>query len=321
MKSFVKIGEATFSEVFKFEMKSGDREVVKIIPLELKPSITPDSVELYPLPINLNAAIHECTVLNEVSSLKDYRKDSAPPSWTGFNNTVEMRVLKGKYPKNLIDKWLKWESEKSSDNDNPDRYNEEQHFLIITMEDGGIDLEKFKFKNMRQVKSVVMQLVNSLALAEEHIHFEHRDLHLGNILVKTIEIESFIDANETFDFDGIQCNIIDYSLSRMRDSAGVAYRDLDSIEWLFEGDSSIDSQYQVYKDMKTNKGTASWKKFRPRSNILWLAFILERLVQKQKKSIQTPKSLFTALSGLYERILNYSSVRELKVKDEYFNNK
>lgn len=184
-----------------------------------------------------------------------------------------------------------------------------------------MDLEKFKFKNMRQVQSVVMQLVNSLALAEEHIHFEHRDLHLGNILVKETAIDQFIDGNDTFAFDGIQCSIIDYSLSRMRDTAGVAYRDLDSIEWLFEGDSSIDSQYQVYKDMKSNKGTASWKEFRPRSNILWLAFILERLVQKQKKSIQIPKSLFTALSGLHERILNYSSVRELKLKDDFFNTK
>lgn len=189
------------------------------------------------------------------------------------------------------------------------------------MEDGGTDLEKFKFKNMRQVQSVVKQLVNSLALAEEHIQFEHRDLHLGNILVKPIDFDIFTDGNEAFDFDGIQCNIIDYSLSRMGDDSGVAYRDLDGIEWLFEGDSSIDSQYQVYKDMKSNKGTSSWKEFRPRSNILWLAFILERLVHKQKKSIQTPKILFTALIELHKRILNYSSVIELKQKDEFFNKK
>jgi serine/threonine-protein kinase haspin len=200
-----------------------------------------------------------------------------------------------------------------------ERYNEDQHFLVITMEDGGTDLEKFKFKNMRQVQSIVKQLVNSLALAEEHIQFEHRDLHLGNILVKETEIARFIDGNDTFTFDGISCSIIDYSLSRMRDTAGVAYRDLESIDWLFEGDSSVDSQYQVYKDMRINKGSASWKEFRPRSNILWLEFILERLVQSQKKSIQTPKGLFTALSGLHKRVLNYSSVRELKLKDNFFN--
>lgn len=119
MKEYLKIGEATFSEVFKFEMASGDKEVVKIIPLELESSAYSNSVDLYPLPININAAIHECTVLNEVSSLKEYRKDSAPPSWTGFNNNIEISVLKGKYPANLVAKWVEWDSEKTSDNSNP----------------------------------------------------------------------------------------------------------------------------------------------------------------------------------------------------------
>ena len=47
MNNSSKLGEATFSEVFKFEMKNGIREVVKIIPLELEPSI---EVDIYPLP-------------------------------------------------------------------------------------------------------------------------------------------------------------------------------------------------------------------------------------------------------------------------------
>ena len=56
------------------------------------------------------------------------------------------------------------------------------------MKDGGVDLEKFKLKNMRQVQSIVNQLVCSLSLAEDKIQFEHRDLHLGNILIKQIWI-------------------------------------------------------------------------------------------------------------------------------------
>lgn len=117
MKDSAKIGEATFSEVFKFELANGEREVVKIIPLELE--VSSNSVDVYPLPININAAIHECTVLNEVSSLKEHRKESTPPSWTGFNRNIEMRVLKGQYPKQLNDAWIKWDKEKTSKNSNP----------------------------------------------------------------------------------------------------------------------------------------------------------------------------------------------------------
>lgn len=188
------------------------------------------------------------------------------------------------------------------------------------MMDGGVDLEKFKLKNMRQVQSIVNQLVSALALAEEKIQFEHRDLHLGNILIKETDLLSLKSGGDTFDFDfyGIQCSIIDYSLSRMRDGAGVAFRDLDTIEWLFEGDPKIDTQYQVYKDMRTSKENMSWCDFNPRSNILWLSFILERLVLRQKKSIRFPKTIFDSLSKLQKRISSYSSVQELKSKDDFF---
>lgn len=187
------------------------------------------------------------------------------------------------------------------------------------MEYGGTDLEHYKFKNMKEIQSVLVQLIHALALAEDTIQFEHRDLHMGNILIKNTSIQRFHDQNGSFDFDGIQCSIIDYSLSRMSDSVGVAFRDLDTIEWIFEGDPTIDSQYQVYKDMRKIKGKSSWKEFNPKSNILWLKFLFERLVQKQKKSIQKPKGVFTALTKLQKNVLKYSSVLELKQKDDFFN--
>ena len=89
--------------------------------------------------------------------------------------------------------------------------------------------------------------MSALALAEENIQFEHRDLHLGNILIKETDLKGFKSNETEFNFEGIQCSIIDYSLSRMKNGKDVAFRDLDTIEWLFEGDSKIDTQYQVYK--------------------------------------------------------------------------
>lgn len=187
------------------------------------------------------------------------------------------------------------------------------------MEDGGVDLEHYTFKNMKEIESVLIQIIHALAFAEDKIQFEHRDLHLGNILVKSTSVEKFYHHNDSFEFNGIKCSIIDYSLSRMSDGAGVAFRDLDTIEWLFEGDPKIDSQYQVYKDMRQSKGQISWQNFHPRTNILWLHFIFERLVQKQKKYIQKPKNIFLALTKLHKNILKYYSVQELKQRDEFFN--
>ena len=107
--------------MFKFELKDGKQEVIKIIPLELETSTEQKSskIELYPLSINVNAAIHECTLLNEVERLKDYRKNAIPAYWTGFNSNQEICVVKGKYPKFLIENWIDWDKTKNSENRNP----------------------------------------------------------------------------------------------------------------------------------------------------------------------------------------------------------
>lgn len=122
-KSF-KLGEATFSEVFKFELKDGSQEVIKIIPLELETckEQKTSEIEIYPLSINVNAAIHECTLLNEVESLKDYRKNAIPANWTGFNSNREICVVKGKYPRFLIENWIDWDKKKISENGNPSNF-------------------------------------------------------------------------------------------------------------------------------------------------------------------------------------------------------
>jgi hypothetical protein len=70
---------------------------------------------MYPIPININAAIHECTILNEVASLKT----RCGSEWTGFNNTTEICILKGKYPEKLIKNWNDWNDSRISDNSTP----------------------------------------------------------------------------------------------------------------------------------------------------------------------------------------------------------
>ena len=105
-----KIGEATFSEVFKFELKDGSNHVVKIIPLDLENN---SPIDQYPLPININAAIHECKVLQEISSL------NTSDNWTGFTKVLEICVIQGKYPVKLQNEWRHWLDTKGSENSDP----------------------------------------------------------------------------------------------------------------------------------------------------------------------------------------------------------
>lgn len=49
--------------------------------------------------------------------------------------------------------------------------------MILEMEYGGKDLETFKLESPEQIKAIILQLCQSLKLAEEECKFEHRDLY------------------------------------------------------------------------------------------------------------------------------------------------
>ena len=95
--------------------------------------------------------------------------------------------MKGQYPKALIDRWIKWD--KKSENTKPgklyfiiktstlDHYASESMFLIMVMSHGGVDLETFKVENSAQIKSILLQVIWAIGLAEEKLFFEHRDLY------------------------------------------------------------------------------------------------------------------------------------------------
>ena len=76
-----------------------------------------------------------------------------------------------------------------------------------------------QLKNAAQAISLLQQVAGALAVAEEVLCFEHRDLHVGNILVQSTRqttltlilnnIPIFIDTQ------GIHVSIIDFTLSRL----------------------------------------------------------------------------------------------------------
>ena len=77
----------------------------------------------------------------------------------------------------------------------------------------------FQFENMQQAKSVLAQVVYALAVAEECLQFEHRDLHWGNILVKPTNREDItfklMGRRCSVPSMGVEANIIDFTMSRL----------------------------------------------------------------------------------------------------------
>jgi len=147
---------------------------------------------------------------------------------------------------------------------------------------------------------------------------------LGNILIQKTDNDAFYEHADSvepeFLFEGLRLSIIDYSLSRMKSAGSVTFLDLNAIEWLFEGDSNSDPQYQVYKDMKYNMNNQSWDKFNPQSNILWIQFVLDRLLSGIKRPSPLAKDfgLYMQLSELKERLQIYQSVNDAKSVDCFF---
>lgn len=75
--------------------------------------------DIFPLPIAIGAAIHECKVLRRISMLKEHRTAAQPLLWTGFNQLLDICVVRGPYPERLIEAWKSFSIVKETENTLP----------------------------------------------------------------------------------------------------------------------------------------------------------------------------------------------------------
>jgi serine/threonine-protein kinase haspin len=91
---------------------------------------------------------------------------------------------------------------------------------------------------------------------------------------------------------------------------------LEADEWIFQGDASVDRQYQVYREMREIV-KHDWRPFYPRTNILWLQHIVSCMTQKLPKKAKMRQSL----EDLSVRLSTYPDMRSLLKTDEFFGRK
>ncbi|KAH9881146.1 hypothetical protein J1614_001641 [Plenodomus biglobosus] len=309
-----KIAEASFSEVYRLSSTSPNMKaesVLKVVALKTPPSA--------PFPCQLSARAvrdrnaqlqkeqderfekdeyksHVSDVLSEVRLLQNL---TPIPGFTVFRS---LSLLRGRPSSSqaFTSAWHAWNRArprgKKSEFPDPAKkssYDDTQLWAVIEMQDAGTDVEKLMeaggLKSVWEVWDVFWGVACSIAKAEEGVRFEHRDLHLGNICVKSVHADSRTGASTSIDrnlleprilnplkrkmrFSGLETTVIDYTLSRadiiVEDNSekwspgtqergeektgqvDVAYTDLDADPALFQGDSSEEYQYAIYRYMR-----------------------------------------------------------------------
>ena len=302
-----KIAEASFSEVYRLAATStadGSKQesVLKIVALKTPPSV--------PLPSQLQTRVrrdrdaqvvkelaereekdqwksHVADVLSEVKLLQNLNHI---PGFTVFR---DLTVVQGKPSPTFSKAWTSWNKSrprgKKSEFPDPTKkasYDDMQLWAIVEMQDAGTDCEKIMeldgLASVWEIWDVFWGVCLSVAKAEEACRFEHRDLHLGNICVRSSKpgndaTRSLVQdpLQRKLHFTGLETTVIDYTLSRAdivsassrrsssmssvsnptwcSDSSlepDVAYLDLNNDPALFEGDASEEYQYEIYRYMR-----------------------------------------------------------------------
>ncbi|KAK5113009.1 hypothetical protein LTR85_011031 [Meristemomyces frigidus] len=321
--TLTKIAEASFGEVYRLSLleqlpglSRTDESVFKVIALKSPSATLPkDKKKRKAMLKRAEAMSKPEDVANEVRLLQ--RMSSIP----GFTNFRDVRILQGRPGALFNDAFRAYNvTQKANEKDPsifPDpakkgSYSDEQLWAVIEMQDAGTDLERLvemgHCMSVWSVWDVFWQVVLTLAKGEEGAEFEHRDLHLGNICVRpspslppSAQNHETIDVRKKLNFTSFETTVIDYTISRalMPDNS-VAFHDLSLDNSLFEGDSTEEYQYDIYRYMRgavllsdaladfslasTTQSAANskrgWRGYHPVTNLVWLHFVLYRLLEQ-----------------------------------------
>ncbi|XP_005056755.1 PREDICTED: serine/threonine-protein kinase haspin [Ficedula albicollis] len=307
MKDCKKIGEGVFGEVFQIDSERGP-VALKIIPIEGTEKINGEAQKSF------GEILPEVIISKELSLLSEGSVNRT----VGFISLYSVHCVQGAYPGYLLEAWDKFHEETGSENDRPDIFGAQQLFMVLEFEFGGRDLEHMRssFSSVALARSILHQVTASLAVAEQELHFEHRDLHWGNVLVKRTEVKElqYMLSGETHSIPtaGIHVSIIDYTLSRLEKDGLTAFCDLSTDQELFQG--SGDYQFDIYRQMKEQNNN-SWTDYHPHSNVLWLHYLADKLLKgmSYKKKASTPalKKIKRQLNKFHEEVLSFGSAHDV----------
>uniref|UniRef100_A0A8C3NQ80 Serine/threonine-protein kinase haspin n=1 Tax=Geospiza parvula TaxID=87175 RepID=A0A8C3NQ80_GEOPR len=307
MKECKKIGEGVFGEVFQIDSERGP-VALKIIPIEGTEKVNGEAQKSF------GEILPEVIISKELSLLSEGSVNRT----VGFISLYSVHCVQGAYPRYLLEAWDKFHKETGSENDRPDFFGAQQLFMVLEFEFGGRDLERMRssFSSVASARSILHQVTASLAVAEQELHFEHRDLHWGNVLVRSTELRElqYVLNGEAHSIPtaGLHVNIIDYTLSRLEKDGLTVFCDLSTDLELFQGTG--DPQFDIYRQMK-EENSNSWTDYHPHSNVLWLHYLADKLLKamsyKRKATTPALKKIKMQLSKFHKEVLTFGSALDV----------
>lgn len=315
MQKCEKIGEGVFGEVFRTDTEKGP-VALKIIPIEGSTKVNGEAQKTF------REILPEIIISKELSLLTEEEDNQT----SGFISLYSVHCVRGAYPEHLLKAWDEYDRLRESENDRPDFFGGQQLFMVLEFEFGGTDLENMRNRQLNSVlaaKSILHQVTASLAVAEEALQFEHRDLHWGNVLVKKTSLKELSfnlrGENHTLPTQGVLVNIIDYTFSRLEKDGLTVYCDLSADEEVFQGRG--DYQFDIYRQMR-DENLNSWADYFPHSNILWLHYLVDKLLKevsyKRKPTSSSMRQVQKQLELFSKQVLSFGSATELLNKSTFF---
>ena len=314
-----KIGQGSFATVLKMELKHGPGEysVWKLMPL--KPSTGTGS-----RPRN------DQTLIKDAAT--EVRMLYAMSDIDGFVQFRSAHVVEGLVPEQICKAHESWAKNLRSDDiwygtDMRAEYpSKNQLWLLMEMTDAGQDLDVISstarlqktFFSIQETWDIFWGVAETLMRGEAQAEFEHRDLHPGNICIK-LRDEPVDVTNE----HGIprlskrEVTLIDYTQSRLTLESGdvLATAVDESIFQQNDADPVAQRQYNTYRDMRDmvkmekKPGIAisqMWSEYVPRTNVLWLHYILAELsrLTKREPGTQEESDMIEAIERLESKLLS-----------------
>ncbi|GAD95618.1 conserved hypothetical protein [Paecilomyces variotii No. 5] len=317
----VKIAEGSYGEVYKLRIREDACKQQMSKSKLAKLRAYGDGVfKIVPLRAKTGPGSRKFTSIDEIASEVKLLKYLDPIP--GFARFREIHVVQGRFPTPFQAAWDIYSQTKDDCwNPNPadkKAYPDKQLWAILEMDDAGCELEKFKWSSVFQIYDIFWGVAMALARAEEYAKFEHRDLHLGNVCLRTtrqdgsMEPPSSVDSkvlewSSGFGLSSLETTIIDYTLSRAElrfnedsnEQPEIASTDLDKKQifdaiGMDEDDALLRNTYrymrgEVYKgdpldQEKPENIPGIWSEYTPRTNLIWLLFLLKTLLKHKKGS-------------------------------------
>ncbi|VDL60479.1 unnamed protein product [Hymenolepis diminuta] len=309
LENVTKIGEGVYGEVFQ----SNKSTVIKIFPIDGS------------IPVNGERQMESHRVFPEVFISKQLTELGFKYRQNRAVNFIQLRrcaIVNGKWPRELVKAWKKYEADNGSDNECLDFLPETQEWMVLEFDYAGKPLGTFRFTSYREAHSVIEQIALSLAAAESALQFEHRDLHWLNILVKpTKQTKLRYRVNGlsySVQTEGIQVCIIDFTVSRLCHEGNVVYVDMSNSPEIFECEG--DYQFEIYRMMRDMNGN-NWRPFKPITNLYWVHYLMDKLIRESLFPRRDPdgKAVQSELAALRDNVLSgdYDSTMSL-VRNSFF---